>query len=142
MILGSPTGDDEPADVDTDEEDEFFDAIETNALPNLVISDSLAGRQVVELPPAIDQAQYSGYAHPRERLSITSDDRPPMSLWAVLKNSIGKDLTKISFPVFFNEPTSMLQRMVRTLHHDTRYSFLTFGTGRRHGVLRVSCVLP
>ena len=56
---------------------------------------------------------YAGYLRLRDRLSISSDDRPPMSLWAVLKNSIGKDLTKISFPVFFNEPTSMLQRMVR-----------------------------
>lgn len=33
----------------------------------------------------------------------------------VLKHSIGKDLTKISFPVFFNEPTSMLQRMAEDM---------------------------
>ena len=102
----------EEEEPDTDEEDEFFDAIESNTLPNLVITDSLAGRLVIELPSVIDQSQYNGYADLRTRLAITSDDRPPMSLWAVLKNSIGKDLTKISFPVFFNEPTSMLQRMV------------------------------
>lgn len=107
----SPAADDEGA--DTDEEDEFFDAIEANNLPNLIINDSLVGRsKSVELPSVIDQAQYKGYEKLRPRLAITSDDRPPMSLWAVLKNSIGKDLTKISFPVFFNEPTSMLQRMV------------------------------
>ncbi|KAI0689631.1 hypothetical protein C8T65DRAFT_746111 [Cerioporus squamosus] len=67
---------------DTDEEDEFFDAI--------------------------DGEVYAAYLKLRHRISITSDDRPPMCLWAVLKNSVGKDLTKISFPVFFNEPTSML----------------------------------
>ena len=33
----------------------------------------------------------------------------------MLKNNIGKDLTKISFPVAFNEPTSMLQRMAEDL---------------------------
>jgi hypothetical protein len=33
----------------------------------------------------------------------------------VLKGSIGKDLTRISFPVFFNEPTSMLQRMAEDM---------------------------
>ncbi|KAG0254278.1 hypothetical protein DFQ27_006940 [Actinomortierella ambigua] len=37
--------------------------------------------------------------------------RPDISLWAILKNSIGKDLSKITLPVYFNEPTSMLQRM-------------------------------
>ena len=103
---------DEDDDDDTDEEDEFFDAIESNTLPNLVITDSLKGCAKIELPALIDQSQYEGYTHLRKRLAITTDDRPPMSLWAVLKNSIGKDLTKISFPVFFNEPTSMLQRMV------------------------------
>lgn len=112
LLMGatSPKGDEE--EIDTDEEDEFFDAIESNTLPNLVITDSLAGRNLIEMPSVIDQSQYNGYAKLRKSLSITSDDRPPMSLWAVLKNSIGKDLTKISFPVFFNEPTSMLQRMV------------------------------
>ena len=105
-------GQDDESTIDTDDEDEFFDAIETNTLPKLIITDSLAGKKVHPLPPQVDELQYAGYAHPRKQLSITSDDRPPMSLWAVLKNSIGKDLTKISFPVFFNEPTSMLQRMV------------------------------
>lgn len=32
-------------------------------------------------------------------------------MWGILKSSVGKDLTKISFPVSFNECTSMLQRM-------------------------------
>ena len=109
--MGSPAPEDDG--VDTDEEDEFFDAIESNALP-IVIPDALSKRPSVELPPMVDQKQYNGYSHPRLKLAISSDDRPPMSLWAVLKNSIGKDLTKISFPVFFNEPTSMLQRMVST----------------------------
>jgi hypothetical protein len=108
----------EDGDGDTDDEDEFFDAIEANALPNLVVSAPLAAGGVHAeraLGLADARAEYAAYARLRERLSITSDDRPPMSLWAVLKGSIGKDLTKISFPVFFNEPTSMLQRMVRCL---------------------------
>ncbi|KAI9062281.1 hypothetical protein FKP32DRAFT_1629749 [Trametes sanguinea] len=97
----------------TDEEDEFFDAIESNNLPNLVINQSLMHPGGTEF--YISREVYKGYLKLRDRLSITSDDRPPMSLWAVLKNSIGKDLTKISFPVFFNEPTSMLQRMAEDM---------------------------
>ncbi|GJE89289.1 oxysterol-binding protein-domain-containing protein [Phanerochaete sordida] len=115
MNLGTTSPTAEEDEVDTDEEDEFFDAIEANNLPNLVITDQLAGRRTVPLPPLIDREQYKGYEHLRTHLAISSDDRPPMSLWAVLKNSIGKDLTRISFPVFFNEPTSMLQRMAEDM---------------------------
>ncbi|KZV69891.1 hypothetical protein PENSPDRAFT_608176 [Peniophora sp. CONT] len=101
-------------DVDTDEEDEFFDAIETGALPNLIINEALTAHAPV-LPDHVNIEQYKGYEHPRKELPIKSDDRPPTSLWSILKHSIGKDLTKISFPVFFNEPTSMLQRMAEDM---------------------------
>ena len=93
-------------DDEDDEEDEFFDAIESNNLPYLVVSAPLASPMKLDHTPElgswVDLRQYQGYQHPRERLSITADDRPPVSLWAVLKGSIGKDLTKISFPVFFS----------------------------------------
>ena len=118
-------------DHDTDEEDEFFDAIEANALPNMLVYEALTSPSAKS--PAHDEASsrsfanlqeqslismkvnqgfYAGYAHMRTSLKLSAD-RPNASLWSVLKHSIGKDLTKISFPVFFNEPTSMLQRMVR-----------------------------
>lgn len=103
-------------DFDTDEEDEFFDAIEANALPNLVVSQLLTSPMHAE--PALSFMHvdhFAGYQQLRTRLPIGSDNRPSTSLWSVLKNSIGKDLTRISFPVMFNEPTSMLQRMVSRL---------------------------
>ncbi|KAH9475771.1 Oxysterol-binding protein-like protein 1 [Psilocybe cubensis] len=124
---------------DTDDEDEFFDAIESNNLPNLYINEGLKSpasdmsfspTQAAEpspaellslatlkgpLPQGTNLEQYAGYAHLRSRLAIGSDQRPSTSLWSVLKHSIGKDLTKISFPVFFNEPTSMLQRMAEDM---------------------------
>lgn len=112
---GTPRPSDEVDAIDTDEEDEFFDAIESNALPNLVVHEALAGLSEPMLSDDIDQGQYEGYRVLRRDLGLESDNRPPTSLWSVLKHSIGKDLTKISFPVFFNEPTSMLQRMVRSL---------------------------
>jgi hypothetical protein len=31
-------------------------------------------------------------------------------VWAILKDAIGKDLTKMSLPVYFNDPTNILQR--------------------------------
>ncbi|KAK0195540.1 Oxysterol-binding protein-domain-containing protein [Armillaria mellea] len=101
--------------LDTDDEDEFFDAIESNNLPNLIIPESLASPTHSELSLPVDlTAPYAGYKTLRTSLNLT-DERPNTSLWSVLKNSIGKDLTKISFPVFFNEPTSMLQRMAEDM---------------------------
>ncbi|KAJ8872288.1 hypothetical protein PR048_025890 [Dryococelus australis] len=40
-------------------------------------------------------------------------DKPnyPLSLWSIMKNCIGKDLSKIPIPVNFSEPLSMLQRL-------------------------------
>ena len=38
-------------------------------------------------------------------------DKPDISfsLWSIMKNSIGKDLSKIPIPVNFSEPLSFLQ---------------------------------
>lgn len=40
-----------------------------------------------------------------------------VSIWAVLKNSIGKELSKITMPVVFNEPLSFLQRMTEYMEY-------------------------
>ncbi|KAG5672036.1 hypothetical protein PVAND_002198 [Polypedilum vanderplanki] len=44
------------------------------------------------------------------RTRIPDKPNHSISLWGILKNCIGKDLTKIPLPVHFNEPISMLQR--------------------------------
>lgn len=33
-----------------------------------------------------------------------------VSIWAILKDSIGKDITKMAVPVYFNEPLNLLQK--------------------------------
>jgi len=37
--------------------------------------------------------------------------RGDFSIWSVLKQAVGKDLSRIAMPVFFNEPLSFLQRI-------------------------------
>ncbi|CAG9759335.1 unnamed protein product [Ceutorhynchus assimilis] len=39
------------------------------------------------------------------------------NIWAVLKNCIGKELSKITMPVVFNEPLSFLQRMAEYMEY-------------------------
>lgn len=93
----------------SDDEDDFYDAVEAGTVP-LRVETPLQTPNKQEFPKDFEMTDermlelesYQGYKHLRDRLPITSDDRPPVSLWAILKGSIGKDLTKISFPVYFN----------------------------------------
>jgi hypothetical protein len=39
------------------------------------------------------------------------------SLWSIMKNCIGKDLSKIPVPVNFSEPLSMLQRLLEDFEY-------------------------
>jgi oxysterol-binding protein 1 len=43
----------------------------------------------------------------RELLPYFKDPKQKISFWTVLKDIIGKDLTRISFPVYFNDPLSI-----------------------------------
>lgn len=40
-----------------------------------------------------------------------------MSLWNILRNNIGKDLSKVSMPVQLNEPLNTLQRLCEELEY-------------------------
>ncbi|KAM3963898.1 LOW QUALITY PROTEIN: oxysterol binding protein [Aphomia sociella] len=48
--------------------------------------------------------------HPR-RTRVPDKPNYPLSLWSIMKNCIGKELSKIPIPVNFSEPLSMLQRL-------------------------------
>ena len=39
---------------------------------------------------------------PRQQLPFFKDPKVKISIWTVLKDSIGKDLSKITMPVYFN----------------------------------------
>ncbi|TIB39424.1 hypothetical protein E3P86_01126 [Wallemia ichthyophaga] len=97
---------------DDDDDDDFFDAVEEGNLP---MTQEVSETEKKHDPPVEDLTPYVPYEKLRDGMPISDDKRPPMSLWSVLKSSIGKDLTKISFPVTFNEPTSMLQRMAEDM---------------------------
>jgi hypothetical protein len=44
----------------------------------------------------------------REVLPFFKDPKIKISFWTILKDSIGKDITKLSVPVYFNDPTNIL----------------------------------
>ncbi|GBM53085.1 Oxysterol-binding protein 1 [Araneus ventricosus] len=45
------------------------------------------------------------------RLTVPEKPNYSLNLWSIMKNCIGKELTKIPMPVNFNEPLSTLQRL-------------------------------
>ncbi|XP_014252702.1 oxysterol-binding protein-related protein 1 isoform X2 [Cimex lectularius] len=53
----------------------------------------------------------------RQCLPVPMFCRNDFSIWSVLKNSLGKELSKITMPVVFNEPLSFLQRMVEYMEY-------------------------
>ena len=66
----------------------------------------------------VSEKSYNGYEDGiRKRLKLDEDDRPAISLWAVLKSMVGKDMTRMTLPVTFNEPTSLLQRVAEDLEY-------------------------
>lgn len=72
-----------------------------------------------EVQTAIDQTKsFAGYEDPpRKKLAIDADNRPKISLWGVLKSLIGKDMTKMTLPVSFNECTNLLQRSAEDMEY-------------------------
>ena len=147
------------SDSDNEDDDEFFDAIEQNAIPNLRLHESIAhperpgtpvgsrkGSIVASPAPTGDgktvkdllaRKSLEPYLHVRHKLPIDDDKRPSVSLWSILKSSVGKDLTKISFPVSFNECTSMLQRMAEDMEYD---ACLTVAAGEADSLKRIAFV--
>ena len=47
----------------------------------------------------------------RDVLPYLKDPKEKVSFWTVLKDCIGKDITRISMPVYFNHPLSIMQRI-------------------------------
>ncbi|CCC71851.1 hypothetical protein NCAS_0I01830 [Naumovozyma castellii] len=66
----------------------------------------------------VKQGSFLGYEDgTRKRLALDKDERPKISLWGVLKSMVGKDMTRMTLPVTFNEPTSLLQRVTEDLEY-------------------------
>jgi len=45
------------------------------------------------------------------------DPNKKVPIWKTIKESIGKDLSRISVPVYFNEPLSMLQKLAEMMEY-------------------------
>ncbi|XP_068101535.1 oxysterol-binding protein-related protein 6 isoform X1 [Hyperolius riggenbachi] len=53
----------------------------------------------------------------RTSLAVPSPDTSNINLWNILRNNIGKDLSKVSMPVELNEPLNTLQHLCEELEY-------------------------
>ncbi|KAI1006379.1 Oxysterol [Podosphaera aphanis] len=113
---------------ETESDEEFFDAIDAGAVevaPKLLPPPSPAifrDEEKMQLPVIENcfdiSPSFKGYEDgSRKKLKLDNDDRPKVSLWGILKSMIGKDMTKMTLPVSFNEPTSLLQRCAEDMEY-------------------------
>ncbi|KAI7732527.1 hypothetical protein M8C21_018864, partial [Ambrosia artemisiifolia] len=56
----------------------------------------------------------------RKKLPDPVEKEKGVSLWSMIKDNVGKDLTRVCLPVYFNEPISSLQKCFE----DLEYSYL------------------
>ncbi|KAK7414007.1 hypothetical protein QQX98_007118 [Neonectria punicea] len=102
------------SDTESEVEDEFFDAVDAGQVQVAEVppDDLKTKTQDIVVSGGIDiSSSFQGYENGiRHRLKMDADDRPKISLWSILKSMIGKDMTKMTLPVSFNEPTSLLYR--------------------------------
>lgn len=101
------------SDSSSEDDEEFFDAVDAGEVEvtELPHADAEAEKSVVVSGGIDISSSFKGYENGiRTRLKMDADDRPKISLWGILKSMIGKDMTKMTLPVSFNEPTSLLYR--------------------------------
>uniref|UniRef100_A0A8C4ELM3 Oxysterol-binding protein n=1 Tax=Dicentrarchus labrax TaxID=13489 RepID=A0A8C4ELM3_DICLA len=64
-----------------------------------------------------EEAQPNGITKHRTSLPAPMFSRNDFSIWSILRNCIGMELSKITMPVIFNEPLSFLQRLTEYMEH-------------------------
>lgn len=56
--------------------------------------------------------------HPfRDQLPYHKDPNNRPSVWKILKDVVGKDISKFCVPVYFNEPVSMIQKVSEIMEY-------------------------
>lgn len=95
--------------------DEFYDAVEAE----LVIAEpEYVEKRVEGVRIEFVSQELIGYPPVRrEALPADSTTMKPVSLWSIIKNALGKDLTRIPIPVNYCEPISMLQRLCEEMEY-------------------------
>ncbi|OIW21480.1 hypothetical protein TanjilG_04947 [Lupinus angustifolius] len=118
-----------------DDENGFFDtrdflsssSFKSNGSDYIVSSSSSDNEGIHAFEPEEDvhpsvRTAVTNYPHVKRRKKLPDpvEKEKGISLWSMIKDNIGKDLTKVCLPVYFNEPLSSLQKCCEEME----YSYL------------------
>lgn len=53
----------------------------------------------------------------REKMPVYRDPSKTINAWSILKHNVGKDFSRITMPVYVNEPYSLLHRVSEYIHY-------------------------
>ncbi|XP_072294259.1 oxysterol-binding protein-related protein 1-like isoform X1 [Eucyclogobius newberryi] len=84
-----------------------------------------------------DQNQPNGISEHRMSLPAPMFSRNDFSIWSILRNCIGMELSKITMPVIFNEPLSFLQRLTEYMEHTY---LIQQANATQNSIERMKCV--
>lgn len=76
--------------------------------------------RLIFLPLSVLNGELTGGAFRngrRTRLPAPCPDTSNINLWNILRNNIGKDLSKVSMPVELNEPLNTLQHLCEEMEY-------------------------
>lgn len=135
-------------DSDENEEAEFFDAMEDSPAFITVAAAGSIQHKRSGSNQSMSAGMHNDWTHNDNDTSVTNHrrtrrchipDKPnySLNLWSIMKNCIGKDLSRIPMPVNFNEPLSMLQRLTE----DLEYSDLLDRAAHCHSSLEQMCLV-
>lgn len=121
-------------DDSSDEETSFFDTkeafsessvadpsslLDTNYSDSHNINDNFSNSGILQDGTNYPENMTSNIKR-RKKLPEPVEKEKGVSLWSIIKDNVGKDLTRVCLPVYFNEPLSSLQKCFE----DLEYSYL------------------
>lgn len=100
-----------------DDETYFFDT--NDCFPEQSTSCESMGTELKIQPNVMPDSAHLQIER-RKKLPDPAEKEKGVSLWSLIKDNVGKDLTRVCLPVYFNEPISSLQKCFE----DLEYSYL------------------
>ncbi|KAG2451873.1 hypothetical protein HYH02_003648 [Chlamydomonas schloesseri] len=137
---GKGRGEETDATLGEDEEDDDDDS-ETALMASTGAAPAGAGALIRAGSTAYDMSGRARVYEGRDRLPAPKPLGRGFSIWSILKNMIGRDLTKITMPATINEPTSMTQRMAEVLENRTLLEKAATTPNSLDRLMLVSCWL-
>jgi len=115
--VGPPATISNHLDIDplSEEEDEFVDASDNAFTSDVDLTQNHNNKTTAAAAEEELSLDLSKYVNRPRRKKIPNRPNLSINMWNIIKNAIGKDISKVPLPVNFNEPLSMLQRLAEDI---------------------------